>query len=79
MTRTYFTLCTWEKAEDATATTDQWADQFGSYDRAEVQGEIEFAYDHLPKAHVKIIAHDGTAAAMMKARDELPAPKGRKQ
>ena len=75
MTRKYYTLCTWER--DADDATDQgaWIDQFGSYSRREVEGEKDFAYDNLPRGHAKIVSHVDGTAAMIAARDALPAPK----
>lgn len=74
--RQYYTLCTWEESEtDEDRKCGLWYDAFGSYSRRECQEEWDFAHDHMPRGWVKIIKHDDTAAAMIAARDALPAPK----
>jgi hypothetical protein len=70
--RKYFTLIVWDSE------MSQWCDEFGSYSRRECESNRDFAYDHLPRAHVKIIGHDDTSAAMIAARDAVSAPKGKK-
>lgn len=74
MNRPYYTLCTWTEG-DAQGDPGCWTDEFGSYSRREVESERTFAYDHLPRGHAKIIRHVDGSAAMMAARDALPAPK----
>lgn len=74
MARRYHTLIVWTPGE--TEKTGFWSDEFGSYSRNEVQGEKEFAYDHFPRGHVKIVSHDDGAENMIAARDAVPAPKG---
>jgi hypothetical protein len=74
MARSYYTLIVWTPGE----TDDDpgcWTDEFGSYSRGEVQEEKDFAYDHHPRGHVKIIKHADGAAKMIAARDATPAPK----
>lgn len=74
MARRYFTLIVWTPGE--TGKTGFWSDEFGAYNRAEVENEKEFAWEHMPRGHVKIISHDDGSAAMMAARDAMAAPKG---
>ena len=70
MTRKYHTLCLWDAHHAA------WFDNFGSYVLAEVKAEYADAREGGYKAkHLAIITTDETAAAMMQARDALPAPK----
>lgn len=79
MSRKYHTLCIWIAGSDA-SDPGCWADEFGSYDRAETRAEKDFSHSHDQRGHATIISHDDTAAAMIAARDALPAPKkGRHQ
>ncbi len=75
--RKYYTLCTWTPGDDENADPGCWTDEFGSYSRREVESEKEFAWDHMPRGHVKIVSHEDGSAAMMAARDALARPKGR--
>lgn len=69
MARKYHTLCIWDEHHKA------WFDNFGSYSMAEVKAEYRDAKEGGYKAkHLAIITTDETAAAMMKARDNLPMP-----
>ncbi len=74
MPRRYFTLIVWTPGE--TGKTGFWSDEFGSYSRKELQDEIEFAWYHMPRGHVKIIAHNDSGLIMAAVRDATPAPKG---
>lgn len=67
-TRPYYTLCLWD------ADHNSWFDECGDYSRADVQADADGYYD-MPKRHKVIIATDGSAAAMIAARDALPTPK----
>lgn len=71
MAKPYFTLCVWD--EDAQA----WHDEFGDYDRQEVEGERVGIWEgsDMPRDWFRIIRTDGSAADMMAKRDALPTPK----
>lgn len=70
MSRPYYTLCVWEPDFSA------WFDAFGSYSRGEVaQEKTSYLDSGFSPRHLTIIKTDETAAAMIAARDALPAPK----
>lgn len=66
MARNYYTVCEFDVEHG------QWFDVFGTYDREEAKGEVEFM--NAPRGCVTIIKHADSAAAMMAARDALPVP-----
>jgi hypothetical protein len=65
--KAYYTLCKYDPA------AARWHDEFGAFDRREVEAEMEDHRDHGTKAkHLVIVKHAPTAAAMIAARDALP-------
>lgn len=70
MAKPYFILCAWDE------TAQCWIDEFGDYDRQNVEGDLADAWEgsDMPRNWFRIVQTDGSAADMKAKRDALPAP-----